>query len=488
MKSKTKKVVLILGGSGAALVMAVIIFVLTFDINSYKSRIEAAASTASGMKVRVNGKMKLSVFPVTSISIEDILIQNKDADVASVKKAEVEIRLLPLLRREVYIQQVRLDTPSLFITKDKSGRFNFETAEKKLAPTGPFEMKKIFIKGGRALYLDEKSGGKVEAKDCDLSIQNLSSGRGESFSALSFDGYLSCGEVKAQELKISDVRVDMKVRGGKFDADPFTMKIFGGNCRGSIKGMMTGESREYAIDLVLTKFRFEEVLETFKQKKNIHGELDLKSHLTAKGKTTDEMKRTAQGEISLRGQALLIKGIDIDRTLEKYDKSQHFNLVDLGAFLIAGPLVGTMLIGGYGMVTPLESTLLAKGYDFGSAYTASLGGESTIRKLVSDWEVKNGISEAQDVAFTTSKNRIALKGKLNFVHDRFEDVTVAVLNADGCAAYSQTISGSFNKPKIDKPNIFRSLMGPAISLATKSYEMLKGGKCEIFYRGSLAQP
>ena len=38
MKSKMKKVVLALGGSAAALVLAVVVFVLTFDINSYKHR------------------------------------------------------------------------------------------------------------------------------------------------------------------------------------------------------------------------------------------------------------------------------------------------------------------------------------------------------------------------------------------------------------------------------------------------------------------
>lgn len=472
MNSKIKKVLLILGGSAGAIVLAWVIFVLTFDINSYKPRIEAAVSTASGMKVRVNGKMKLSLFPGASISLEDILIQSKGADVASAKKAEVEIRLLPLLRRKVLIQQVRLVTPSFFITKDRSGRFNFETAEKKPAPAVPFEIEKIFIKGGHALYLDEKSGGKTEAKACDLSIQNLSSGRAESFGALSFDGHLSCEEVKAQELRISDIRVDIKARGGKFEANPFTMKIFGGNCKGSIKGVMTGESREYSIDFAITKFRFEDVLGTFNQKKSVHGELDLKAHLAMKGKTANELTRTAQGDVSLRGHNLSLERLDIDRMLKKYEKSQNFNLVDLGTFFVVGPL----------------GILLTKGYDFGSAYKESLGGASTILKLVSGWKVRNGIAEAEDVAFITSKNRVALNGKLDFVHDRFEDVTVAVLNANGCATHSQRIHGSFNKPKIDKPNSFRSLMGPLISLATKSYDMLKGGRCEVFYRGSLAQP
>ncbi len=289
---------------------------------------------------------------------------------------------------------------------------------------------------------------------------------------LAFDGDMSCKDVKAQDLRISDVRVDMKARGGMFEANPFTMKIFGGNCKGTIKGVMTGESREYSIDFAITKFRFEEVLGTFNQKKSVHGELDMKSHLEMKGKDTTEFTSTAQGDVSLRGHNLSLKSLDIDTMLEKYEKSQNFNLVDLGAFFVVGPL----------------GAVLTKGYDFGSAYKESLGGESTILKLVSDWKVRNGIAEAVDVAFITSKNRVALNGKLDFVNDRFEDVTVAVLNANGCATQSQRIRGSFNKPKIDKPNIFRSLMGPVISLATKSYDMLKGDKCDVFYRGSLAQP
>lgn len=476
MNAKMKKVLFILGGSAVALVLAAAIFILTFDINVYKPRIEAAASEATGMKVRINGKMKLALFPRAHISLEDILIQNRDADVASAKKAVLEIRLPPLLRREVLIHRVGIITPTFFITKDRSGRFNFETPEKKPVekefPMGPFEVGKIFIKKGHLLYLDEKSGGKTEANECDLEIQNLSAGGGEFFSTLSFNGHLSCGEVKAKELRISDIRIVMKASGGKFEANPFTMKIFGGDGRGSIKGVMRGENPEYSVDFAITKFRFEEVLGTFKQKKSIRGELDIKSHLAMKGKNADEMTRTAQGEISLWGQNLFHESIDLDCVLEKYEKSQQFSLVDVGAFFIAGPL----------------GTLLTKGYDFGSVYKESLGGKSTIRKLVSDWKVKNGIAEAEDVAFTTRKNRVALKGRLDFVHDRFEDVTVAVLNAKGCAAYSQRIHGDFKKPQIDKLSTYRSLFGPIISLAKKPIAMLEGGRCEVFYRGSLAQP
>ncbi len=477
MKTRIKKGLLIFGGSIAAIVLAVVIFAQTFDISPYKPRIEAAVSDATGMDVRINGKIRLMIFPGAGVTIEDILIQNRDADVASIKKAEVKIKLLPLIIRKMNIRHVVLIKPRFFIIKNIKGRFNFETAEKKPSdketPAKFFKAEKIFVKKGHFLYLDEASGEKAEAKECDLAIQNLSAGREGFFSAISFEGRLSCGEVEVKALRISDVRVVIKAGDGKFEANPITMKIFGGDGEGVIRGMVKNQDTGYSIDLTITEFRFEEMLGAFEQKKSIRGKLDLKSHLTIKGKEVNEMMRTAIGDISLRGQNLFLEAIDLDRILEKYEKSQQGDLVDLGAFLIAGPL----------------GTVLTKGYDFGSVFKESLGKKgSTIQKLVSDWQVKEGIAEAEDVAFTTKKNRIALKGSLDFVQNRFKDVSVAVLNADGCAVFSQRIHGDFKKPQIDKPSILRSLMGPVTSLAKKPIKMLEGDGCEVFYRGVLNQP
>ena len=63
MNAKKKKILFVLGGGAAALVLAIVVFALTLDINSYRPRIEAAASRATGPGVRINGKMGLSFFP-----------------------------------------------------------------------------------------------------------------------------------------------------------------------------------------------------------------------------------------------------------------------------------------------------------------------------------------------------------------------------------------------------------------------------------------
>ena len=475
MNAKMKKALFILIGVAAAFVLAIVIFILTFDINRYKPRIEAAASEAAGMEVRVNGKLRLALFPNAGVTLEDILIQNQSAAVASAEKAEVEIQLMPLVSGQILIRRVGIVKPRFFITKDRGGHFNFEAPERKPAgkelPAKPLEVGKISIKKGQFFYHDEKTGKKSEANECGLELKDLAVGGGKSVLASSFEGDLSCGEVKADGLKMSDVRVVMKAREGDFEANPVTMKIFGGDGTGSIKAVMAGESAEYTVDFAITKFRFEEVLGAFKQKKAITGELNLNSHLAMKGKNANEMTRTAEGEISLRGQNLLHESIDLDRVLETYEKTQRVSLVDLGAFFIAGPL----------------GSLLTKGYDFGSLYEASLGGKSEIQKLVSDWKVKNGVAEAEDVAFSTGQNRVAMKGRLNFVKERFDNVTVAVLDEKGCVRFNQKIHGSFRHPRVEKVSILRSMAGPVLNLFDKASGLFNG-ECEIFYEGSVKHP
>ncbi|MEF9437652.1 MAG: hypothetical protein L0922_02480 [Candidatus Mariimomonas ferrooxydans] len=124
------------------------------------------------------------------------------------------------------------------------------------------------------------------------------------------------------------------------------------------------------------------------------------------------------------------------------------------------------------------------GYDFGNVFKESLGSKGgTIQKMVSDWQVKKGIAEAEDVAFTTKKNRIALKGSLDFVQNRFDDVSVAVLNANGCAVFSQRIHGAFKKPQIDKPSILGSLLGPVTCLQRNPSRCLKETDARSFTSG-----
>ncbi len=143
----------------------------------------------------------------------------------------------------------------------------------------------------------------------------------------------------------------------------------------------------------------------------------------------------------------------------------------MGALFFAGPL----------------GLLVTKGYNFASLFQRS-GGSSRIRTLASEWKIERGVAQAGDVAMATNENRIALKGGLDFVNDRFDDVTVALIDAKGCPQVVQKLVGPFSKPVVEKPNVLVSVAGPVLRLLKKGRDLFPGGRCEVFYAGSVAPP
>jgi len=67
-------------------------------------------------------------------------------------------------------------------------------------------------------------------------------------------------------------------------------------------------------------------------------------------------------------------------------------------------------------------------------------------------------------------------------------VTLAWIDAQGCAKVRQTIRGTFQKPVVEKPSTLKSLTGPVLKLLKQVRGVFPGGECEVFYAGSVAPP
>ena len=316
-------------------------------------------------------------------------------------------------------------------------------------------------------------GGKVMADRIALGVENLAvggEGKADLLRRISFSGTAGIGEFQADNLVITDLKSSVAGKDGVLELNPVTMRLFGGQGSGSLRADLSDSVPHYRIRYSLSRFRIEEFFKALSPKKVAEGPMDLSATLSLRGKTTNEMKRTADGEVSLRGEDLTITGVDLDRTFSRYEASQSFNLVDVGAFFIAGPF----------------APLITKGYNFASLFRGS-GGSSRIRMLVSHWKVERGIARAKDVAMATNEHRIALKGSLDFPDERFDDVTMAVVDGKGCVKVRQKIRGSFRNPEVEKAHVFQSVAGPVLKLFTQAKKFL-GGKCEVFYTGSVAPP
>jgi AsmA protein len=478
MAGKPVKILYGLGVLAALLASGAIVLLLLVDANAYKPRIEAAASEALGMDVRINGRLRISLLPGFGVSVGDVRVTNRGTELARAGNIRIGLKLLPLLRREIMIGELALLTPSFYIERAKNGSFNFETGVRKPStesPTALREIGRILVSKGNFLFLDKSSGDKTEVREWDLSVKNLSLGK-ETGAGLarriSFSGESSAKAVRINDIEISDVRLDLRGESGKFHAGPIAMTIFDGACKGGIEADMAGDEPSFNVRFEVSGLRVEKFLQGVSGKKTLEGKADFSATLSTHGKSAAEMKKSLSGEVSLRGENLALHGLDLDRFLTRYEKSQDVSLADAGAFLVAGPL----------------GTALLKGYRFAGIYQATREEKGTIRKLVSDWNVRNGKAEAKDVALSTQGNRLALNGKLDFVKERFDEITVALLDEKGCARATQKIRGPFRDPQMEKVSTLKALASPVFRLFEGAKSLVSGRECEVIYSGSVAHP
>lgn len=473
--SKILKIFLIaVSGIISLLVLGAVVLLLFVDANAHKPRLEAAASKALGMEVRVGGRLGVGFFPGLLVTLEDVRIRNREADIVSATEAWLWIDILPLLRQEIRIGKIALKQPIITIERDPKGHFNFENPEPSGGTLPVLNLAKISLVGGRLHYADKQSGGGFEAGDCSLNVDRLrlAGGRSADFMKnLSIKAELSCGEIRKNDFTLSGVKLSVSGKGGVFDLKLVTMHAFGGQGTGSVQADYSGTVPRYQVRYSLLQFNIGEFFKVLSPQHVAQGPMDFTVALSMQGSTAHDMRQSAEGELSLRGEHLVLDGNDIDDKIARFKSSQNFNIVDVGAFFFAGP----------------AGLAITKGYNFVSIFQGS-GGRSDIRTFFSSWKVEHGVAQAQDVALATHRNRIALQGGIDFVNERFNGVTVAVIDARGCATVRQKIRGSFRKPQIEQPKILRSLTGPAITLLKKGRDLFPGGKCEVFYAGSVAPP
>jgi len=473
--SKSLKIVLFaVGGIASLVVLAAMTLVLIVDVNAHKPRLESAASAALGMEVKIGGRLGLGFFPGLLFKLEDVRIRNRGMEVVSAEDTWLWIDILPLLRQEVRIGKIALLQPRISIERGLDGKFNFENPETAGGTIPALNLVRISVADGTLLYTDKQSGEGFEAGHCRLDVDHLRYPGGKSrdlVKHLSIKAEIACGQIRKNDITLSDLRFTVNGKNAAIDLEPVTMRVFGGQGAGSLQADYSGAVPLYRVQYKLSQFNIEEFFMVLLPQKVAEGPMDFSATLSMQGRTVNDLKQTAVGEFSLRGENLTLNGRDLDREVSRYESSQNFSLVDVGAFFFAGPV----------------GLAVTKGYNFASVLQGSAG-RSVIRTLVSDWKVERGVALSRDVAIATNKNRVALQGGLDFVNERFDDVTVALIDDKGCIRAQQTIHGAFNNPVVENPSTLKALTGPVVRLLKQVGSLFPGGACEVFYAGSVAPP
>jgi hypothetical protein len=165
-----KWIVGIIGLLVVALIVIFYVVIVTYDFNKLKPKIAQAAREATGRELTLGGDFKVSLGFSPSISVNDVDFQNvpwgSRPEMAKVKRLEVQIALLPLIRREVQFKRLILVEPDILVETDRSARSNLEFKPgEKPKPEGQeregltfLVFEEIRIEKGVVTYRDGKQG------------------------------------------------------------------------------------------------------------------------------------------------------------------------------------------------------------------------------------------------------------------------------------------------------------------------------------------
>jgi len=463
-----------LGLLAAASTLAALAVWFLVDLDGYKPRVEAAASRMLGMDVSIEGRLRASLVPGLHVSLENVRIRNRGVELAFAEEVDLAIDLLLLLRQRLRYSHITFDRARIAIERGQDGRYNFQKPPGVAQAFQALDLPQLSLPELAFVYVDRLSGDGFESANCKGELTDLRHpGSAPFLKRLSVTAQFACGELRGMETTVSDLSVPVAATDGVFDFKPVTMRVLGGQGSASLRLDRSAEVPVLDLAFALPKFRMEDVFGTLPPGRSVSGLMDFSTHLEMRGRTRRELLQSASGDMALSGQNLTLAGMDLDERYSKYEASQNFSLFDVAGLLLAGP----------------AGLVVTKGYDFSSA-AAQSGGSTRIRTVHSRWSVDKGVARATDVAMTTDENRLALRGGLDFVDGEFDEVFVALVDANGCAKVRQRIRGPFAAPVVEKVSVISSLAGPVQSLLGQAADLLSksGVACEVFYDGTVAPP
>ena len=209
-----------------AAIIGLVIFISQFDLNEYKPQIEKIVYEQTGRKLALNGDIEIKISLVPTVALKDATLSNadwaKDSEMLKIKEADVTLSVLPLLNKELEIEEINIISPVINLMANAQGVGNWvfekpqetqeqineeaKPQEKSSAAAAPllagFVAKKLYIENGVLNYEDLKTKSKTNLtiKSLELASENMDSEIDLAYDVV-FNGEDIKGTAKASSLQ-----------------------------------------------------------------------------------------------------------------------------------------------------------------------------------------------------------------------------------------------------------------------------------------------
>lgn len=340
----------IVGGLIVLAIVAITFIALTFDPNKYKPDLISLVKEKTGRTLTMDGNIGLTFFPKIGAAVEKVTLSepNSAKVFAKIDEARVALALLPLLSKQVIVDQVTLAGLEADLVKFKDGRTNFDDLlgkpdakakpepkpeTKPEQPAGPplaIDVGGIALKNATLGWRDETDGTQVRLSGVNLKTGRIASGvpgklefaarldGTQPKAALQLDldtGYRLDFDKKAAALSNVDLKLvgdapgvsglDARLKGDTVDFDPEAQRLNLTGVEFSAKSK-DGLDAKFAIPkLALAPERAES--------KAITGEVKL----AKPGETLDA--KLALSALEAKGKLINFAKLDVDLDLKRGD-------------------------------------------------------------------------------------------------------------------------------------------------------------------------
>jgi len=181
-------------GLGALVVLLVAIAAIvaaTFDPNDYKPLLVKLVQEKKQRTLDIPGRIRLTFFPKIGADLGKVSLSERGSKgpFASVDSARVSVALLPLLRKQVVVDRLKIDGIRANLKKRKDGSTNFDdlAGGEEKTPAKDQQVLVLAVDGvdltnADIAYEDEAAGARYELAGATLKVGKLGDGVSDDFS------------------------------------------------------------------------------------------------------------------------------------------------------------------------------------------------------------------------------------------------------------------------------------------------------------------
>ncbi|CAH1199370.1 hypothetical protein NTGBS_360003 [Candidatus Nitrotoga sp. BS] len=154
----------------------------TFNPNDYKTQIIKLVQDKLQRTLKLDGDIKLSIFPTIGASIGKASLSEfqSDEEFIYIDSARVSLAIKPLLSNQLIVDKISIGGLKATLVKFKNGKTNIDDlfSKKTDEEKTPFEfdIASMHVKNSELTYLDEATGARYVLKDFNLNTGRIADG------------------------------------------------------------------------------------------------------------------------------------------------------------------------------------------------------------------------------------------------------------------------------------------------------------------------